>query len=59
MSESDATDGCIISKVKEDIEASSQVATQPCDDLSDSFSNSYAEQDKIDEEDQVSYNQGI
>ena len=56
MSEFDAPDGCVISKTKEDNEASSQIATQPCDDsLSESFSYSYAEQDKsYEEEDPVS-----
>ena len=54
MSDYDATDGCIITKTKEENEASSQAATQPCDDLSESLCNSFAEQDRSYEEDRVS-----
>ena len=54
MADYDAADGCIISKSKEENEASSQAATQPCDDLSESLCNSFAEQDRSYEEDRVS-----
>jgi len=53
MADYDAADGCIISKSKEENEASSQAATQPCDDLSESLCNSFAEQDRSYEEDRV------
>ena len=57
MLEYDAADGCVISKSKEENEASSQIATQPYDDLSESLNNSCAEQDKsYEEEDPVSRN---
>ena len=59
MSDYDAADGCIISRTKEENEASSQAATQPCDDLSESLYNSFAEQDRSCEEDRVSYHESI
>jgi len=43
MSDFDSTDGCLVSKTKDENEASSQIATQPCDDLSDSLNSSYPE----------------
>jgi hypothetical protein len=56
MSNYDAADGCVISKVIEDQDASSQVATQPSDYLSESISNGYCENDRsFEEEDPVSY----
>ena len=56
MSDYDTADGCIISKARDDNEASSQAATQPCEDLSESLCNSFAEQDRSCEEDKVRYN---
>ena len=56
MSDYDTADGCIISKARDDNEASSQAATQPCEDLSESLCNSFAEQDRSCEEDRVRYN---
>ena len=51
MSNIDAADGCIISKTKEDYDASSQVATQPSDYLSESVNgdheNSYVDEDAV------------
>ena len=32
MSDFDSTDGCLVSKTKDENEASSQIATQPCDE---------------------------
>ena len=54
MAETDVSDGCAMSKIIGDnindtsgygTEANSQVATQPCDDLSQSFNSSYSEQE--------------
>lgn len=56
MADYDTADGCIISKARDDNEASSQAATQPCEDLSESMCNSFAEQDRSCEEDKVRYN---
>ena len=62
MAETDVSDGCAMSKIIGDnvndtsgygTEANSQVATQPCDDLSQSFNSSYSEQEAP--EDQASF----
>ena len=55
MSNYDAADGCGMSKVIEDPDASSQALTQPNDYLDESFSNGHCESDKLFDEDSVSY----